>query len=166
MSTETLTERDGFLATFEREYQTTLKILKAFPGNPTGLRVSDRAQTAGAIAWTLALAQQTTGPILAGELMPGGFPEQPETWPAIIAGFEQSHREAAERLQEMSEADMNGTVRMPVGPKQIADVRRGDALWMFVYDQIHHRGQLSVYLRMAGGNVPSIYGPSGDEPWG
>ena len=32
-------------------------------------------------------------------------------------------------------------------------------------DSIHHRGQLSVYIRPAGGKVPSIYGPSGDEPW-
>jgi uncharacterized damage-inducible protein DinB len=32
-------------------------------------------------------------------------------------------------------------------------------------DQIHHRGQFSVYLRMADGKVPSIYGPSLDEPW-
>ena len=32
-------------------------------------------------------------------------------------------------------------------------------------DDVHHRGQLSVYLRMAGGKVPSIYGPSHDEPW-
>jgi uncharacterized damage-inducible protein DinB len=32
-------------------------------------------------------------------------------------------------------------------------------------DSIHHRGQMSVYLRCAGGKVPSIYGPSADEPW-
>jgi uncharacterized damage-inducible protein DinB len=38
-------------------------------------------------------------------------------------------------------------------------------LWAMLADQIHHRGQLSVYLRMAGGKVPSIYGPSADEPW-
>jgi len=60
---------------------------------------------------------------------------------------------------------MNGTVRMPVGPKQVGDVRRGDALWMMLMDTVHHRGQLSVYQRIAGGKVPSIYGPSGDEPW-
>jgi len=40
-----------------------------------------------------------------------------------------------------------------------------DFLWFLLCDQIHHRGQLSVYLRMADGKVPSIYGPSGDEPW-
>ena len=38
-------------------------------------------------------------------------------------------------------------------------------LWLMLNDSIHHRGQLSVYERMAGGLVPSIYGPSADEPW-
>jgi uncharacterized damage-inducible protein DinB len=38
-------------------------------------------------------------------------------------------------------------------------------LWLMLMDSIHHRGQLSVYIRPAGGKVPSIYGPSGDEPW-
>jgi uncharacterized damage-inducible protein DinB len=40
-----------------------------------------------------------------------------------------------------------------------------DILWIMLMDSIHHRGQLSVYVRMAGGKVPSIYGPSADEPW-
>jgi len=38
-------------------------------------------------------------------------------------------------------------------------------LWAVLMDQVHHRGQLSVYTRLAGGKVPSIYGPSGDETW-
>ena len=49
--------------------------------------------------------------------------------------------------------------------KKLGDWRRIDILWFLLHDQIHHRGQFSVYLRMAGGQVPSIYGPSGDEPW-
>ena len=36
-------------------------------------------------------------------------------------------------------------------------------LWDFMFDAIHHRGQLSAYLRPMGGKVPSIYGPSADE---
>lgn len=52
-----------------------------------------------------------------------------------------------------------------VAPKQMGDVRRGDLLQMMVMDNVHHRGQFSVYLRMAGGKVPSIYGPTADEPW-
>ncbi|MDA1080285.1 MAG: hypothetical protein O2973_01210 [Gemmatimonadetes bacterium] len=37
--------------------------------------------------------------------------------------------------------------------------------WFMLHDTIHHRGQLSVYLRAMGAKVPSIYGPSADEPW-
>ncbi|HYL98748.1 MAG TPA: DinB family protein [Blastocatellia bacterium] len=38
------------------------------------------------------------------------------------------------------------------------------AMWFEMLDHIHHRGQFSVYLRMAGGKVPSIYGPTADVP--
>jgi uncharacterized damage-inducible protein DinB len=69
------------------------------------------------------------------------------------------------KIRALDDDAMNGPVKMPIGPKQIGEVRRGDALWMFLNDQIHHRGQLSVYVRMVGGCVPSIYGPSKDEPW-
>jgi uncharacterized damage-inducible protein DinB len=39
----------------------------------------------------------------------------------------------------------------------------GTFLWFILFDAIHHRGQLSAYLRPMGGKVPSIYGPSADE---
>jgi uncharacterized damage-inducible protein DinB len=47
----------------------------------------------------------------------------------------------------------------------MGEVRRADMLWTMLSDSIHHRGQFSVYLRLVGARVPSIYGPSGDEPW-
>jgi uncharacterized damage-inducible protein DinB len=39
-----------------------------------------------------------------------------------------------------------------------------DALWLELFDHIHHRGQFSVYVRLAGAKLPSIYGPTADEP--
>ncbi len=39
-----------------------------------------------------------------------------------------------------------------------------DLLWLFLFDAVHHRGQLSVYIRPMGGKVPLIYGPSADAP--
>jgi len=60
---------------------------------------------------------------------------------------------------------MNEEIDWMVGAGEFAKVRRGDILWMALHDMIHHRGQLSVYIRIAGGKVPSIYGPSADEPW-
>ena len=40
----------------------------------------------------------------------------------------------------------------------------GEMMWGLLFDAIHHRGQLSTYIRPMGGKVPSIYGPSGDDP--
>jgi uncharacterized damage-inducible protein DinB len=56
-------------------------------------------------------------------------------------------------------------VKFMVAPKTMGDLRCADVLWMLMMDSIHHRGQFSIYLRMADGKVPSIYGPSADEPW-
>ena len=39
----------------------------------------------------------------------------------------------------------------------------GEFLWFILFDAIHHRGQLSTYIRPMGGQVPAIYGPSGDS---
>ena len=47
----------------------------------------------------------------------------------------------------------------------MGQVRVIDLAWMLLHDSIHHRGQISVYIRLAGGKVPSIYGPTADEPW-
>ena len=49
------------------------------------------------------------------------------------------------------------------GPGEVGDFATSDFLRFLLHDHIHHRGQLSVYVRMAGGRVPSIYGPSADE---
>ena len=65
----------------------------------------------------------------------------------------------------INDAQLNTTVKFMTGPKKMSDLRRMDVLWFLLNDQIHHRGQFSVYLRMAGAKVPSIYGPSKDEPW-
>ena len=57
------------------------------------------------------------------------------------------------------------TVKFFTGPGQMGDFTRLDFAWFLLHDQIHHRGQFSIYLRLADAKVPAIYGPSGDEPW-
>jgi len=56
-------------------------------------------------------------------------------------------------------------LKFMVAKGKMGDVSGKDVLWLMLHDQIHHRGQLSVYLRLVGAKVPSIYGPSADEPW-
>ncbi|MCI0524750.1 MAG: hypothetical protein L0Y75_05750, partial [Acidobacteria bacterium] len=92
-------------------------------------------------------------------------PKAPATMQEILSAFEKIHKEKAERLKNISEKYYNSMMKFPVGPNQMGDFRRADVLWMVMMDLVHHRGQFSVYVRMAGGKVPSIYGPSADEPW-
>jgi uncharacterized damage-inducible protein DinB len=167
ISTTPTTEREHYLASFAREAQTTLRVMKAFPANKTAWKPSDRSPTVIPIAWTLVVSQWVTEPILvAPRLEPQAPPPPPEDWNAVVSVFETAHKDALARLTAMSDATYQSTIVLPVGPKgATAPVRRADALWMMLYDTVHHRGQLSVYLRASGAKVPSIYGPSGDEPW-
>jgi uncharacterized damage-inducible protein DinB len=68
-------------------------------------------------------------------------------------------------LRDSSNPNLDGSVNFFTGPKQMGKYSLEDFAWYMLFDHIHHRGQLSVYVRMAGGKVPSIYGPSADEPW-
>ena len=83
----------------------------------------------------------------------------------VIATYESDQRESVEKLMKMTDENFNNMIKFMVAPKTMGDIRSGDILWLMLNDSIHHRGQFSVYLRMADGKVPSIYGPSADEPW-
>jgi uncharacterized damage-inducible protein DinB len=167
MTQQTMTERDGYLATFRREHDTTLRLLRAFPADQIGLKPNDKLQSAGDIGWMLVLNQMVVPPIVEqAELLPQAFPKLPPTWKAIVDTFETTHRDVVATLERrLDDHTINQTIKTLVGPKQMGDVRRGDMLWMMLYDSIHHRGQLSIYTRLAGGKVPSIYGPTLEEPW-
>ncbi|MGZ4779284.1 MAG: DinB family protein [Thermoanaerobaculia bacterium] len=52
---------------------------------------------------------------------------------------------------------------MYVGERLIQNRPLGDTLWDFFFDAIHHRGQLTSYIRPMGGKVPSVYGPTADS---
>jgi uncharacterized damage-inducible protein DinB len=83
----------------------------------------------------------------------------------VIDSFQQANRAMTAAVSAMPASALQATITVPAGKGLTADVRKLEFLWLMLNDQIHHRGQLSVYTRMAGGKVPSMYGPSGDEPW-
>ena len=83
----------------------------------------------------------------------------------ILSAYEKKHAENVRKVKGMSDADLNKMVKYMVARGTLADLRSIDTIWGSIMDNIHHRGQFSIYLRMAGGKVPSIYGPSHDEPW-
>lgn len=85
--------------------------------------------------------------------------------PQRIISFQTEHVKLMRSLDRATEQDLYHSMKFLVNPREIKDIPRFQFLWFVYCDHIHHRGQFSVYLRMAGGKVPSIYGPSADEPW-
>ncbi len=161
-----MTEKEMFLQAWEREFQTTLKLLKEYPANKLDLKPAEKSRSAKELAWTFVLEEQgLIGGTLKGQFDFQNLPKPPSSLPEIISTYERNHREMVEKVKGMSDNDFNKTVKFFTGPKQMGDVRKGDVLWTGVMDTVHHRGQFSVYLRLAGAKVPSIYGPSADEPW-
>lgn len=166
MSPQTFSEKDQFLGAFERESETTRRVLQAYPPDQYEMKPKPNMRSAKEIAWMLVLNQQVEAMVLqVPELTPGNFPAPPASWNELVNAFDSLHAETVRKLRETDDARWNQSLKMPVGPRKMGEMRRGDAAWFFLMDTIHHRGQFSVYSRFAGAKVPSIYGPSGDEPW-
>ena len=162
----TPSEKEQFIQAWEREFQTTVKLLKEYPANKLELKPSDKSRSAKELAWTFVIEENTlVGGVLKGQIDFQNMPKPPGTLQEIISRYEQVHREMVDKVRKMSDDDYNKTMQFITGPKQMGSVRKADIFWTGLMDTVHHRGQFSVYLRMAGARVPSIYGPSGDEPW-
>jgi uncharacterized damage-inducible protein DinB len=82
-----------------------------------------------------------------------------------VDAYEQGVQRVTALLESARDEDMHEMVPFKTGPREFGDVLKLFLCTLMLNDSIHHRGQLSVYLRMTGAKVPSIYGPSRDEPW-
>ena len=158
-----------FLKVFAHEHATTVKVLKAYPQDKLDLQPHPKCKTARDLAWMTVMEQGMLGVALTSGFdwskpMPPP-PAAPASMAEIVAVLEQSYQKSVALVSALKESQLGEMVKFPVAPKTIGDVPKIQFLWMLLCDQIHHRGQFSIYLRMADGKLPSIYGPTADEPW-
>ncbi len=159
-------EKENFLRTWNNEFQTTLKVIKAFPSHRENFKPHELSRSAKELAWTIVGEERAiTLGVASGKIDFSMMANAPENMKDLIEWYEKSHKEMVNEYSNLSEEELNKTMKFSIGPKQVGDFRKLDLLWMILMDAVHHRGQFSVYLRMAGGKVPSIYGPTADEPW-
>jgi uncharacterized damage-inducible protein DinB len=158
--------KQQFIDTFAMEHEKTRRVVDAYPAEQADLKPHPRSNSALQLVWTFTIEERLIAAALEDRLNLGGsFPPAPSSWDDVVSAFKNSHAQTLAIVQNASDEQFEGTVKFFTGPKKIEDVPKMDFLWFILCDQIHHRGQLSVYLRMAGGKVPAIYGPSADEPW-
>jgi uncharacterized damage-inducible protein DinB len=161
--------KEQYLREYEREHGVTMKVLRAYPADKLELRPSPKCKTARELAWTFVAERGFGTKALNNDFAKSGPaatpPSPPQNWNDLLNAVEKAHKDFGQLVHSLSDDKMVETVKFFTGPKQLSDVRRIDICWFLLSDEIHHRGQFSVYLRMADGKVPSIYGPSADEPW-
>jgi uncharacterized damage-inducible protein DinB len=158
----------AFLATYRDEVARTKRVLAAFPAGKEDIRPDPEGPRARDAAWKLVLGQGLMVKAMGGldwSKPPGKQPESPANFAEIAKELDAGLERVERTLGGMDDAALEQTVQFPVGPGKFGDFRKIDFCWFLLHDHIHHRGQLSVYIRLAGGKVPSIYGPSGDERW-
>jgi uncharacterized damage-inducible protein DinB len=144
-----------------REYQTTLRVLQAYPEDQRHLKPAEKSRSAAELVRTFVneervltslLNNGVTDPSLLTMDVPGSMTNGIELWRNTVA----TNDGLLAKLSPQSWESVVNFYGMQIPLVQ--------ACWFELFDHIHHRGQFSVYLRLAGAKVPSIYGPTADEP--
>ena len=164
-----MTITESLLPEFDREMSVTRKLLERVPDGQFDWKPHAKSMTLGRLAWHLAeLAQWVTVTITQNSLdlatpRPEGF-TAPATRAAVLALFDAQVTAARAALLGRSDAELQAPWSLLRGGQTVFTMPRVGVLRMMVLNHIvHHRGQLSVYLRMHDVPLPSIYGPSADE---
>jgi uncharacterized damage-inducible protein DinB len=152
-----------FMKYWEKEAPATRKVIERIPDDRSDYRADPKARSAREIAWML--VRETA--VLAEGLEKGVFEWAevpiPATMKEVLDAYDRHHSEGTKRLHALAAAQWDRDVPFTWQGQEIQRDSGSAMAWGFLLDMIHHRGQLSTYLRPMGSTVPSIYGPSADE---
>ena len=156
-------EKELFLKFWDREAPATRKVISRIPQDNSDYKPEPKSRTAREIAWLIVMEEK----VLAEGLEKGtvewqDFPA-PEMVEEILATYDRNHEDLTRRLHALDHSVWEKEFRFVYGEYEISRGTGYHFGWEFLFDTVHHRGQLSTYLRPMGSTVPSIYGPSADE---
>jgi len=157
----------GLLAEFDHEVATTRRLIERIPEDRLRWRPHDKSMTLGGLAhhiaslpeWGLLILDRLQFDL--AELPPRV--EEPASREAILTRLAQAAKALRQAL-EKTDAELWATWSLRRNDQEVFSMPRLSALRSFVFMHLsHHRGQLSVYLRLNDIAVPAIYGPTADE---
>ena len=152
--------RDAFIALYEQEVPVTRNVMLAVPEQQKTYRPDSRSMTAEELVWHIASDEVWfQSSVLEGKFERGSYKDHPSTICGIAEWYESRIEELLPRIRALSPEELGQIV--PFFGLQFPAVI---CLSFLIQHSIHHRGQLSTYLRSMGGVVPNIYGPSAADP--
>ncbi len=158
----------SLLPEFDQEMANTRRVLERVPADKFSWQPHDKSMAFGRLAVHVAeLPSWTTMTINTSELDFAAVPYAPtqvETTQDLLNIFDKATAEARTALAGVSDEELFKPWALRNGEHQIFSLPKIAVLRSFVMNHIiHHRGQLTVYLRLNDVPVPGIYGPSADE---
>jgi uncharacterized damage-inducible protein DinB len=159
--------KDGLLAEFDHEMASTRRLLERVPDDRLAWKPHAKSMSLGGLATHLSSLPHWGGTILndaSFDLAAAPPPPPDKTSRAeILSAFDAAAKETR-ALLDRTDAELVAPWALKRGGYEMFTMPRAAAFRTFVlYHTVHHRGQLSVYLRLNDVPVPSIYGPSADE---
>jgi len=159
--------KDALLADYDHEMGSTRRLLERVPGDKLAWKPHDKSMSLGGLATHLGRIPQWAGTILndpsfdLAEAPPD--PADHSSLAGILSAFDEG-RGRTRAWMDKTDGEYNSLWTLKRGGQQLFSVPRVSAFRSLVLHHIiHHRGQLSVYLRLNDVAVPAIYGPSADE---
>ena len=151
-------ERTLFTGFWTSESRTTRTVLSRIPEG-SDYRPDPESRTAQEIAWQIVCEEKMLIDALESGKAEWAPPPTPPTMKAVVEAYEQQSAGMEKRWNALPFGRWDGTIEF-FGSQRSSSV----LAWSFLFDIIHHRGQLTTYLRPMGSTVPQVYGPSADEP--
>jgi uncharacterized damage-inducible protein DinB len=156
-------QRTLFLKSWEKEAPATRKVLSRIPEGST-YRPDPKSRTAREIAWLIVREEIALGEGMAKGMFEWSEVPAPATMKEVLDTYDQHHDEVTRQLQGLDTAGWDRNVPFVYQGQEVMSAPGYENAWGFLLDMVHHRGQISTYLRPMGSTVPQIYGPSADEP--
>jgi uncharacterized damage-inducible protein DinB len=158
---------DAFIAEIDQESESTRRMLEVVPADRLDWKPHEKSMSLGTLAMHIATVPGGVAELLKLDTMNmGDFegPPSPGSTEEILAALEESLAKAREILGSMDDESMMGMFRLMDGDQEAMSMPKvGLARAIILNHWYHHRGQLSVYLRLLDVPVPSVYGPTADE---
>ena len=156
-------ERARFLTIWEKEAPVTRTVISRIPEN-SDYRPDPKSRPAREIAWLI--VQECA--LLADGLEKGTMEwvdvPAPKTMKEVLDAYDRGQAQWLQRLKGLDAKQWEKQVPFLYQGQEVMKATGFENGWGFLLDIIHHRGQISTYLRPMGSTVPQIYGPSADEP--
>ena len=153
-----MSDKVFFTNLWTNESKTTRNVFARIPEG-SSYKPDPKSRTAQEIAWQIVCEEKMLMDAMENGKADWSPAPLPQTMKEVLEAYENQSAELANRWNALPADRWNGKLEFFGHERDAAPMA-----WSFLFDIVHHRGQITTYLRPMGSTVPRIYGPSADEP--